>query len=441
MAFALSVTGGAIADTSQWTIAASSLDTGANAILSAVSCAGTTCWAVGGEGSITAGQLAPAVLEGNTGNGWFIATDPSPNGGTLSAVTCVDAGDCWAVGSAYVTHEPLIERYVNGAWSYVAGPVIPPVEEASLNGIACPSPTDCWAVGSHGGTKAVGWGDTLVEHFDGAEWSIVSSPDSGPNSLDMLNSIACPASDDCWAVGSDDTNAAFIEHYDGNAWTIDTDLADPGSNNYLNGVTCISTVACWAVGNQGNVTSQFTQTVIEQYDGTSWTRVSSPNPIGGQWGVNFLNGVSCNASGACWAVGQSEGVEGLYTPGQSLIAEYAGPGGWTAVTNPDPGLSGDEFRGVGCGADYCVAAGANGGAPLIAQGPLAQLSEGGTTGGSGPSPSPGTAGKATSDPAVPDTGGNGLPWAPPLLAGGVVIAVSGFRIRNRRQPSSQPPGV
>jgi hypothetical protein len=440
MAFALSVSGGAFADTSQWTIVASSLDTGANAILSAVSCAGMTCWAVGGESDILAGQRSSAVLEGDTGNGWFMATDPSPNGGTLSAVACVDAGDCWAVGSAYVTDEPLIEQYANGAWSYVAGPVIPNVEEPALNGIACPSLTDCWAVGTHGGTNAVGWGDTLIEHYDGATWAVVSSPDSSPTSRDTLNSVACPAADDCWAVGADSTDSAFVEHYDGTAWTIDTDLADPGSNNYLNGVTCISTDACWAVGNQGNVTSQFTQTVIEQYDGTSWTRVSSPNPIGGQWGVNLLYGVSCNASGACWAVGQSEGVEGLYTPGQSLIAEYTGPGGWTAVTNPDPGLSGDEFRGVGCGADYCVAAGTNEGAPLLAQGPFAQLSQGGATSGSGPSPSSGTAGKTTADPAVPDTGGNGSPWAPLLLAGGVVIAVSAYRLRRRGQYSSPPPG-
>lgn len=56
MAAALAMSSAAIADTSQWTIVADSTDAGANGAISSVSCAGTTCWAVGGQSAITAGQ-------------------------------------------------------------------------------------------------------------------------------------------------------------------------------------------------------------------------------------------------------------------------------------------------------------------------------------------------------------------------------------------------
>lgn len=440
MAAALAMSSAALADTSQWTIVADSLDAGANGSISGVSCAGTTCWAVGGQSDTTAGQPAPALLEGNTGNGWFVAADPSPLlENSLNGVACVDAADCWAVGSG-TPSQTLIERYANGAWAFEASPALLPPDphrEAELAGIACSSLTDCWAVGGDGDSGNAG--RTLTEHYDGTSWTVVGSPNSG-SQANFLTSIACPGSNDCWAVGGANTDAPFVEHYDGTSWTVETDITDVGSSNVMNGVTCVSTVECWAVGYQGDANAGLTQTVIEGFDGTRWSRVSSPNPIGGQWGVNYLKGVSCDSTGVCWAVGQSEGVEGYYAPGQSLIAEYTGSAGWAAVTNPDPGLSGDDFTSVGCGIAACLAGGetGNAGSPLLAQGPLGQLSEGGSTGGSSPPPTSGTAAKTAGDLSVPDTGGTGVPWAPFLLAGGASFAAVGDVLR-RRTRSLPPP--
>ena len=425
MGFALSMTGGALADAGQWNIVASTLNTGVNGIVSAVACAGTTCWAVGGPQSYIASQPGPALLEGNTGNGWFIANDPSPLVvNSLNAVTCVDAGDCWAVGDA-TPDRTLIEHYSNGGWTYEPSPALPP--EATLNGVACTSLTDCWAVGGDGPSGAAG--HTLVEHYDGTRWIVVSSSNSSPN--DFLNSVSCPAANDCWAVGDNNTDALFVEHYDGTAWTVDTALAAVGTNNNLSGVTCVSAAECWAVGWQGNPIASFTQTVIERYNGDDWSTVSSPNPLGGSWGVNFLKGVSCDSNGVCWAVGQSTGVEGYNAPGQSLIAEYTGSGDWTAVANPDPGLSGDNFNGVGCGSAACVAGGSGSNGPLLAQGPLGQESKVGTTGGAASLPPPGLS-TTSGDPAVPDTGGAGTPWAALAIAGGLAAVITGFQFRRRR---------
>src|ERR1700686_5085762 len=268
MGFALSMTGGALADAGQWNIVASTLNAGINGIVSAVACAGTTSWAVGGYQAYIASQHGPAFLEGKTGNGWFITNDPSPLlVNSLNAVTCVDAGDCWAVGDA-TPDRTLIEHYSNGGWTYEPSPALPP--EATLNGVACTSLTDCWAVGGDGPSGAAG--HTLVEH------------------------------------------------YDGTAWTVDATLAAVGTNNNLSGVTCVSAVECWAVGWQGNPIGSITSPALASLHGDAWAGVSSPNPLAGSWGVNFLKGVSCDSNGVCWAVGQSTGVEGYNAPGQSLIA-------------------------------------------------------------------------------------------------------------------------
>ncbi len=439
MAAALAMSGAALADASPWTIVAQSINAGDNGSISGVSCAGTTCWAVGGQSDF-AGQADPALLEGNTGNGWFIAPDPSPElVNHLNAITCVDAEHCWAVGGL---DETLIEQYVNDTWSFVPSPALlppNPYREAGLNGISCSSLADCWAVGGEGVPGDSG--QTLVEHYDGTDWTVVSSPNGSLHN--SLQSVACPASNDCWAVGGDNTDAPFIEHYDGTTWTIDTQPLNIGPSNDMNGVTCVSATECWAVGFQGDINSSFTQTVIEAFNGTSWSRVPSANPIGGQWGVNILEGVSCDSTGVCWAVGESLGVEQLYFPGESLIEEYTGSGGWVAVTNPNPGLSGDDFRGVGCGVAFCVAGGqTNDGSPLLAQGPLGQLTEGATTGGGSPPPhSSGTAGKTTSDPSVPDTGGTGVPWAPVLVIVGAAVTLAGSTVRRSAHGRPQAPSA
>src|SRR5438128_5538070 len=67
--------------------------------------------------------------------------------------------------------------------------------------------------------------------------------------------------------------------------------------NYLNGVTCVSASDCWAVGyyNNGSGGSGVGQTLIEHWNGTSWSIVPSPNVGIGNVGTasNFLEAVTC----------------------------------------------------------------------------------------------------------------------------------------------------
>ena len=69
----------------------------------------------------------------------------------------------------------------------------------------------------------------------------------------------------------------------------------PGpAGSVLSGVAAVSAGTVWAVGNVGGA-----QTLIEQWNGTRWTRVSSPNPVGG----SGLVGVAATSATNAWAVG------------------------------------------------------------------------------------------------------------------------------------------
>ena len=82
------------------------------------------------------------------------------------------------------------------AWQADSSPNIGTGDNA-LNGVAALTPTDLWAVGTY--TNTTGLAQTLIEHWNGSSWSIVSSPN--PGAMNYLRSISCPAANECWAVG------------------------------------------------------------------------------------------------------------------------------------------------------------------------------------------------------------------------------------------------
>jgi hypothetical protein len=84
-------------------------------------------------------------------------------------------------------------------------------------------------------------------------------------------------------------------------WTV-VMSPNPGAGNGLFGATIISASDIWAVGAFFNTTTNATQTLIEQWDGASWTVVTSPNPSST---TNLLEAVAADkSSGQAWAVGE-----------------------------------------------------------------------------------------------------------------------------------------
>src|SRR5439155_411201 len=106
----------------------------------------------------------------------------------------------------------------------------------------------------------------------------------------------------------------------GASWTVVTSAnSSPVENNNLASVTCASTANCWAVGYSSSQVNG-TLTVIEHFDGTSWSIVNSPNPSPAKYNVPL--GVTCQSATDCWAVGYYFNVNGVY---QNIIEHYTVP--------------------------------------------------------------------------------------------------------------------
>ena len=284
------------------------------------------CWAVGGSIANLNNNGAPSALfEHWDGSAWTAgsgATIPGTSASLLWDVTCVTASDCWAVGvdepGTQGDPSPLAEQWNGSTWSVVPTPDV----TGYLFSVTCVTSTDCWAAGTT--TTDDGNSDPLngfILHWDGTSWSTTPTQPSG-QTYDQFNSVTCTSASDCWAVGfagpSAESNnflpnvmpnvagdGSFVEHWDGSAWTVtDAPSAPSPSGTYLADVTCTSSVQCWAVGSTMDTNGNPSGTLVDQWDGTSWSTVPSPNP--GAAGI--LTDVTCLGPSQCWASG-AQGVQ------------------------------------------------------------------------------------------------------------------------------------
>jgi hypothetical protein len=325
-------------DGSAWVVMTSPNNTGttiADNQLADVSCASASeCWVVGGSNG-----LGQSIIETWKGDSWQIAASPAGNDAELYGVTCAALADCWAVGSyvdlATTSRQTLIESWDGGAWAAVSSPNTSASQSNVLNSVTCTSSTECFAVGYY--RSATNVAQTLIEQWDGHTWTIVASTNNNASQDNVLDKVACASASECWAVGSD--GQTLIEALSGGAWTT---VASPDigtGTNGLSGVTCASSTECWAVGSYAIPAGCCTQTLIEKWDGMSWAVVGSPNETfsDGNAEPNALSGVTCTSTSTCWAVGSDDP---LY--GQTLVEQWSGAS-WTIVSSPDtqgPGNSG-----------------------------------------------------------------------------------------------------
>jgi hypothetical protein len=213
---------------SGWSIAAAAPSGQTYDQLNSITCTSqSNCWAVGSAGAVQQNPgflpIYPAaagnqgLIERWDGTTWSVVPSvsaPSPNGGYLTAVTCVSSSDCWAsgsttdsTGSAATT---LMENWNGSGWSTVPSANPPDQPGDILSGVTCLDADRCWAVGASGTNTGGGGGSqfqpqAFIEAWDGATWSIQPSPNVTASSL--LGSLACVRGDSCWTVGAAVTNS------------------------------------------------------------------------------------------------------------------------------------------------------------------------------------------------------------------------------------------
>jgi len=96
---------------------------------------------------------------------------------------------------------------------------------------------------------------TLAIHWNGTQWSKVTTPNVDA-SLNRLFGVAAISSKDVWAVGQAVTPDGFglhtlIEHWDGTQWSIapsPNKLPQGNNANSILGVTVSGLTSLWSVG-------------------------------------------------------------------------------------------------------------------------------------------------------------------------------------------------
>ena len=246
-------------------------------------------WAVGNNGVIlrwngttwslfvTTGTPLRSVSMDSYANGWMV-------------------GDLWPqAGTDYAQIRRLNPDGTPG-WDLVGAPVEATVQ---LNSVHVLSHNEAWAVGN----DRVGGSDTLIIHWNGANW-IYTDPagnfDQNLYSVFTLDPDNDGIAEDGWAVGA---NGSIRR---GMTWG---GFASP-TGQQLNSVFMVSANDGWIVGNRsGGGTNQWT---ILRWNGAAW------NPFAVNTGVaaRNLNSVYCMAMDDCWAVGDQRGCT---NPGFTIL--------------------------------------------------------------------------------------------------------------------------
>jgi hypothetical protein len=229
----------------------------------------------------------------------------------------------------------------SGGWALQSAPALGSGDN-TYGAVAAVSRTDVWAVGNFlPDTPTSNQDATLATaaHFDGSRWTQTPVPDAGPNFNTLFGVAATPGR--AWAVGValDKSYHArsLIEAWDGSAWHI---AATPKLNterDTLYSAAAVSATDVWAVGDQQSQDGTY-GTLIEHWDGKSWSAVPSPDP--GASG-NHLYGVAAAGPRDIWAVGQRNGQDS-----DAPLVEHWNGHGWTVVDVPTAGLTSGLLQGV-----------------------------------------------------------------------------------------------
>lgn len=299
-------------------------------------------WTVGRFSSSVGNNVNHTIVEHWNGSAWSVV--PSPNVGTqgseLLGVAAISATDVWAVGDVSTSttvngNRALIEHWNGSAWSAVPAPS-PSNQGDNLTAVAAITPSNVWAVGYFESSNQ-GAILPLIEHWNGSTWSVVTAGIQAAAGT-FLNGITALSATDIWAVGYAGFGTNREMHWNGTRWSVTSASFPSGGQESLGGVAAAGSNDIWAVGSYAPTTFAELQTLALHWDGTTWTKVTTPNV---DKYFNLFFGVAALRRNDVWAVGYAYTPHGL---GFSTLTEHWDGTQWTIV--PSPILNASELRGV-----------------------------------------------------------------------------------------------
>jgi hypothetical protein len=300
----------------------------------------TDAWAVG------FGDIHPLAEHWN-GTAWSIVPTPSGTNfiNEFSGVSADSPTDAWAVGDMQLregghVYAPLIEHWNGTSWTVVTNPNVGQFG-GFLQGIVAFSPTNVWADGAMY-TSNSGRSVTLVEHWNGTTWKIIQSPNVN-TIYNQIYALSATGPHDIWASGTFAPDAThlgihqtLIEHYNGTSWSIVPSPNQNAFSNNTNAIAAIKPAVALATGDYYNGTTF--RTLAEGWNGTNWALQTSPNHGTNE---NDIFGMAARSVTSAMAVGQF--FQGTY--GQTYAMKWNGTT-WSATTPLNVGPYDSFFNGA-----------------------------------------------------------------------------------------------
>jgi hypothetical protein len=180
------------------------------------------------------------------------------------------------------------------------------VSNVFFTAVSASSSSDAWAVGM---IEAGSFRRPLLEHWDGTSWQAMEAPRPSRKQA-WFNGVLDLGPADAWAVGEStspdstgQTIRTLIEHWDGISWSIvpsPNPAVAGNSGDLLSGIAGVGPTDLWAVGSVHDDPMSENVLLFEHYDGVAWTAFPTPSPPGAE---HFGSAIAAIASDDAWAVG------------------------------------------------------------------------------------------------------------------------------------------
>ncbi|HZE40264.1 MAG TPA: hypothetical protein VE172_15780 [Stackebrandtia sp.] len=206
------------------------------------------------------------------------------------SVAAIGDDDVWAVGSLS-SDDPnttMAAHWDGKAWNQTPTP-----EGWDLDGVSGSAGDDVWAVGR--GAKG-----SVTAHWDGKSWGNVDpgKPELPSGETAGLYAVDTADNGQAWAGGcgdSDTASTAFMQHWDGGAWTPSALPIPQGvDNSCVFAVKYVSDTEVWALGS----TWQKSPWML-RWDGQKWNTETTPSNADNVQLTGLMTGAGDGLPGMC----------------------------------------------------------------------------------------------------------------------------------------------
>lgn len=307
----------------------------------------------------------------------------------LSGVSCTAANACTVVGD-HVTASGdvgLAARWNGSRWALESTPAPGGATNFAFNSVACTSASRCVAAGQDGYDRA-GDAAPFAASWTGSGWTAGALTwDNGDFSDSTAMSLACLASDDCFAVGFDtdeiggggnDTGVGDEQgetwRWNGSRWSGGNTSATGGDgdetvNTWNSAVACHGPSFCMEAGGSGPSYDNPVGDFLHADNLSLTTDGSTPGALiinghGSGAGsaisgnaMTSINALACGSTTACEVVGDTNGLPPAFADGWNGTK-------WSVQSLPDAGAA--NLGALSCPSSRrCIAGGTIGNRVLV----------------------------------------------------------------------------